>query len=425
MVERIGSTGARVAMLSLHTSPMDLPGVDDSGGMNVYLRALSERLAERDVSVDVFTRCAGRGVPEVDAVGPRVRVVQVPAGPCAPAPRADLPGFVSTFADAVVAHPARPPEGYDLVHAHYWLSAWAGRSVARRWEVPLAVSFHTLGMMKNRARPEGEAPEPSIRLESERAAVAAADRILASTPAEAAVLHRGYGAEPARIRVVPPGVDVELFRPLPSAPARGALGLEDRRVALFIGRLQALKGPDLAIRAVAEAVARDPVAARDLVLVVVGGPSGSGRDVTLAALVRLARRLEVGDRVRFLPPRRHRDLPPIYAAADALLMPSRSESFGLVALEAQACGVPVIAAGVDGLRYAVAGGRSGFLVDGHDPHRYATRLLDVLREPVLAERLSAGGPRQARRFPWDRTADGVLGAYDELVPGIMADEVPA
>ena len=415
MGERILPRG-RVAVLSLHTSPLDQPGTGDSGGMNVYVRSVAERLADLDVAVDVFTRCAGRGVPEVHEVGPLFRVIQIPAGPCAPVPKDTLPEFLPRFTEVVMEHPAGAR--YDLVHAHYWLSGWAGRQAQQRWGVPLVATFHTLGRVKNASLGDGERAEPRHRLDGEQALIRAADRILVPTPAEAAYLHRLYDAQPGRIRLIPPGVDSALFRPLAKEPARAALGLSGKGVILFVGRLQPLKGPDVAIRAVAEAIRRAPGLGRDLALALVGGPSGPASN--LGELRALAEALGIGDSVHFLAPRPHEELPQVYAAADVLLMPSRSESFGLVALEAQACGLPVVASAVGGLPYVVPDGKSGFLVPGHDPAMYAGRVLEILSDPQLAARLSRTAVRQAGGFPWESTASRTLSVYAELVPGIDA-----
>jgi D-inositol-3-phosphate glycosyltransferase len=416
----IGAARARVAVLSLHTSPLDQPGTGDSGGMNVYVRALSERLAERGVALDVFTRCSGRGVPEVEEVGPLVRVIQIQAGPCAPVAKEALPPLLPEFAGGV----SGAGEGrYDLVHAHYWLSGWAGQAVKRAWDVPLVASFHTLGRVKNLA--DVDDPEPPRRLGGEHSVVRAADLILAPTPAEAAQLTDLYGARPDRIRVVPPGVDLERFRPRPAEEAKRELGLTGAPVVLFVGRLQRLKGPDVAIRAFGEAVRTRPDLLAEAVLVLVGGPSGPDPGTQVERLRRLARRAGIADRVRFLPPVPHDDLGSLYAAADVVLMPSRSESFGLVALEAQASGVPVIASAVGGLRYVVADGESGYLVPPGDHRALADRLLRVLGHPGLRDRLSAGAVRHASGFSWERTADLVQAVYGELVPTLAGPGVLA
>jgi D-inositol-3-phosphate glycosyltransferase len=413
MSDPTAPTRARIAVISLHTSPLDQPGTGDSGGMNVEIRALAERLGDRGVAIDVFTRCAGRGVPEVDRLGPLARVFQIPAGPCAPVDREALPELVPGFVNAVLDR-ADGEGPYDLIHAHYWLSGPAAAAARARWKVPLVASFHTLGEVKNLA--DGvDAPEPAARLNGERAAVRASDLVLVPTDGEAVALASLYDADPRRIRVVPPGVDPALFVPRGSQRAKERIGLSGP-VALFVGRLQPLKAPDVAIRAVATARRLAPDVAGALTLLVVGGPSGSGAAAYLRTLRRLADDLGIADAVRFVSPRPHQALPDVYSAADVLLAPSRSESFGLASLEAQACGVPVVAAAVGGFRSVVAHGESGFLVPGHDPRAYAERLVEVLRDRALARRLSAAARRQALGYSWERTVAGVMEAYEELVP---------
>lgn len=410
------SARLRVAMISLHTSPLDQPGIGDSGGMNVYVRSVAERLARDDVAVDVFTRCQGRAVPEVQTLGELQRVIQVQAGPCAPVPKDALAELLPQFAWAVVARQGLEGVGYDLVHAHYWLSGSAGEVTKARWGVPLVASFHTLGKVKNRVLEEDSRELPD-RLEAEGSIIAQADRILAPTPAESLHLVELYGADPERIRLVPPGVDLDRFRPGDAGAAKKRLGLQGKRVALFVGRLQPLKGPDVAIRAVAEAIRRDPASTADLFLVLVGGPSGGvDRTLEVARLMEITSEERIADRVRFLPPMPHEELPLVYQAADALLVPSRSESFGLVALEAQACGIPVIASDVGGLPYVVSDGESGLLVPGHDAGAYATRLLAILTDPLLAGRLSVGARAHASRYSWDVTAKRMRSVYEELSP---------
>jgi D-inositol-3-phosphate glycosyltransferase len=412
---------ARVAVISLHTSPLDQPGTGESGGMNVYVREAAERLGQRGIAVDVFTRCAGRGVPEVERVGRHGRVIQLQAGPCAQVAKPELPELAPDFADALLARVEAAGIEYDLVHSHYWLSGRAALAASREWEVPLVASFHTLGLVKERARVPGQEPEPPERRAGERNLVAEADRILAPTPSEAAHLIELYGARPDRIRVVPPGVDRSRFRPGRREEARRALGLEASRVALLVGRLQPLKAPDLAIRSLAEAIRLDRRATRGLVLVMVGGPSGPS--VVLDELRELAASLGVSDHVVFLPPRPHSEMPEVYAAADVVLVPSRSESFGLVALEAQACGIPVIASSVGGLRYVVGHGQGGFLVSPDDATGFGRRIVDVLQASDVAESLSAGAVVQASMYPWEATADGLVAVYGELVSSLSPRRV--
>ena len=407
----------RVAVMSVHTSPVDQPGTGDSGGMNVYIREVAERLAARGTEVDIFTRDRGCEGPVIQETSPGTRVIRVKAGPCVPVPKADLPRFLPAFLGSVLQLARREGRRYDVVHSHYWLSGWVGSSARRIWGVPFVTSFHTLGKVKNYSLAPGEASEPAVRLAGEERVIRAADRILAPTPAEAAHLVGLYGADPRDIRVVPPGVDHDLFAPRGAEDARARLQLADSRVVLFVGRLQAHKGPDVAVRTLAEAVARDPNGTSDVVLAVVGGPSGEGSGAEVARLRDLASDLGVGDRVLFYPPQPQARLADFYAAADAVLVPSRSESFGLVALEAQACGTPVVAAGVGGLRYVVEDGVTGFLVAGHDPGDHAERLLSVLSDRDRALRMGRAGVRHSMRFSWDATAAAALGVYQELADG--------
>ncbi len=367
-----------IAVVSVHTSPLDQPGTGDSGGMNVYMRSVSERLAAWGVQVDLFTRCRGENMPEVQELDSGARLITVKAGPCAPIPKAELPRYVPEFLGGILHRAGIEGRGYDVVHTHYWLSGFIGRSAKEIWGAPLVASF------------------------------------LAPTPAEAAQLVGLYGADPGQIRLVPPGVDHAIFAPREREGARSRLHLDrEMSLALYVGRLQPHKGPDVAVRTLAEAVARDPE--RCLVLGLVGGPSGSRHGEEVARLLELATALGVGERVMLFPPQPQARLADFYAAADVVLVPSRSESFGLVALEAQACGTPVIAAAVGGLRFVVEDGRGGLLVEGHDPADHAERLLALLRDADGARRMGERGVRQALRFTWEATATGILSVYRELL----------
>ena len=414
----------RVALISLHTSPQDRPGMGDSGGMNIYILEVASRLAEQGIRVDVYTRCHGNGRPQVEEIGPGSRLIQVKAGPCAPVPKESLPPLLPEFLDGVLTHAAAggPRHGhspYDVVHSHYWLSGWVGSRAKRIWGAPLVASFHTLGKVKNHFLGRGDRPEPPVRLAGEQRVVRGADRILAPTPAEADHLVNLYGADRSRIRIVTPGVDAGLFYPRPRAEARAHLHLSSAHLLVFAGRLQPFKGPDVAIRALADAVRRDPELTRDAVLAVIGGPTRlDTQPDEVAKLMALAAECGVEDRVVFFPPQPHHRLADFFSAADAVLVPSRSESFGLVALEAQACGTPVIAAKVGGLRYVVVDGETGFLVEGHEPADYGGRILAVLGDPGLAARLSTEAIRHASRFSWDTTAAGIREVYRELLDGV-------
>ena len=411
-----GKDPARVAVISLHTSPRDQPGSGDSGGMNVYVLSVARRLAEQGIAVDIYTRCHGQGGPDVEEIAPGTHLVNVQAGPCAPVAKDDLPRLLPEFLDGVLQPTSHRHSPYDVVHSHYWLSGWVGSQAKQIWGVPLVASFHTLGEVKNSVLPKGDRPEPPARLVGERRVIAGADRILAPTPLEADHLVNLYGADRERIRVVPPGVDGRLFAPRPKDEAKARLHLANARLLLFVGRLQPFKGPEVAIRALAEAVARAPQVAGDVILAVVGGSTGRDAEHDQATrLMELAADIGVSDRVVFFPPQPHERLADFYSAAEAVLVPSRSESFGLAALEAEACGTPVIAAAAGGLRYVVIDGETGFLIEGHDPGDYADRILSILSDPVLAARLSKGALRHAGRFSWDATAADIRRVYRELL----------
>jgi D-inositol-3-phosphate glycosyltransferase len=343
--------------------------------------------------------------------------VSAKAGPCHPVPKSAVQRYLPEFLGGVLRVAREEGNGYDLIHSHYWLSGWVGRAAKDILGVPLVASFHTLGKVKNYSLARGESPEPSERLRGEERVIHEADRILAPTPEEAGQLVGLYGAEPEQIRIVPPGVDHAIFRPQDRDEARARLHLSGLRLALFVGRLQSHKGPDVAIRTIAEAVAgakeRDPETARNLVLAIVGGPSGEHAVAEVARLMELASALDVADRVMLFPPQPHERLADFYSAADVVLVPSRSESFGLVALEAQACGTPVVAAAVGGLRTVVRGG--GLLVEGHDAADHAEAVRTILRDPALSASLGEAGARESLGFTWDATTTEVRAIYRELL----------
>ncbi|WP_435132814.1 MULTISPECIES: D-inositol-3-phosphate glycosyltransferase [Streptomycetaceae] len=404
----------RVAMLSVHTSPLHQPGTGDAGGMNVYIVELARRLAERDIEVEIFTRATTGDAPAAVELAPGVLVRHVDAGPYEGLAKEDLPAQLCAFTHGVMqAWAGHRPGHYDLVHSHYWLSGHVGWLAAERWGVPLVHAMHTMAKVKNAALADEDAPEPTARVIGETQVVAAADRLIANTDEEAAELVRHYDAEPAKVAVVHPGVNLDRFRPEPGgrAAARQRLGLpQDAVIPLFAGRIQPLKAPDVLVRAAAVLLERDPSLRERLVVPIVGGPSGSGL-AKPEALHKLAARLGVCDVVRFRPPVGQEQLADWYRAATVLVMPSYSESFGLVAIEAQACGTPVVAASVGGLPVAVADGSTGFLVPGHDPRDYAEALRRFVDDPHLADRLGAAAARHARGFGWGAAAADTAEVY--------------
>jgi D-inositol-3-phosphate glycosyltransferase len=413
MIDHTATDLPRAAMLSVHTSPVDQPGIGDSGGMNVYIRAVATRLEERGIDVDLFTRCRGGEDHETKHLTKHAHVVSIKAGPCAPVPKNALPRYLPEFLGGVMQHARMNDRHYDLVHSHYWLSGWVGNALHDLWSVPLVSSFHTLGKVKNYFLASGETPEPRARIAGEGRVIGASERVLAATPAEAGQLVGLYRAEPDHVSVVPPGVDRTMFVPRDREAARDRLYLKGLRLALFVGRLQPHKGPDIAIRTVADAIARDPITTRDLQLAIVGGPSGTEIG-EIDRLMDLISSLGINDRVMLFPPQPQERLADFYSAADVVLVPSRSESFGLVALEAQACGTPVVAARVGGLPFVVDHGRTGFLVDGHDAGEHAARVLDILRDDSLQRRLGDEAAYRALRFTWDATADEIARIYRDV-----------
>ncbi len=406
----------RIATLSVHTSPLEQPGTGDAGGMNVYVVEVAKRLATVGIEVEIFTRATSSELPPSVELVPGVTVRHVTAGPFEGLGKNDLPAQLCAFTSGVLrAEANREPGHYDLIHSHYWLSGQVGWLASERWGVPLVHSMHTMAKVKNAALADGDSPDPVAREIGEAQVVDAADRLIASTDEEAGALVELYGAEPAKVAMVAPGVDLEVFGPGSSAAARARLGIPpDAVVLLFAGRIQPLKAPDVLLRAAARLLERDSQLRSRLVVAVVGGPSGTGLAEPMH-LQRLAAELGLADVVRFEPPVPQPQLADWYRAATACVVPSYNESFGLVAIEAQACGTPVIAAAVGGLRTAVADGISGLLVPGHHPDDYAAAVRRLLDDPALRSRLSQGGQRHAAGFSWSATATGVLQVYDDAL----------
>ncbi|MBC2900012.1 D-inositol-3-phosphate glycosyltransferase [Streptomyces sp. PSKA01] len=405
-------------MLSVHTSPLHQPGTGDAGGMNVYVVELARRLAAIDIEVEIFTRATSAALPPSVELAPGVLVRHVDAGPYEGLAKEDLPAQLCAFAHGVTQTWAgQHPGHYDLVHSHYWLSGHVGRLAAGRWGVPLVHAMHTMAKVKNANLADGDTPEPPARVLGETQVVRAADRLIANTEKEADELVRHYDADTGHVAVVHPGVDLERFRPdargvqAGRAAARSRLGLpQDALIPLFVGRIQPLKAPDVMLRAVARLLEQRPWLRERLVAPVVGGPSGSGL-AEPEGLQKLAARLGISDVVLFRPPVGQERLADWYRAASVLVMPSHSESFGLVAVEAQACGTPVIAAQVGGLPVAVRDGVSGVLVPGHDPADYARALYGFADDPERSARMSEAAVRHARSFGWDTAAAATADVY--------------
>ncbi len=402
----------RIAVLSVHTSPLEQPGTGDAGGMNVYISQTATEMARRGVEVEVFTRATASDQPPVAELAPGVTVRHIPAGPFEPLGRDELPAQLCAFTSGVLRTEAfHEPGYYDLIHSHYWLSGQVGWLARDRWSVPLVHTAHTLAKVKNAALAEGDKPEPRTRVIGEEQVVAEADRLVANTPVEARQLIDLYDAEPDAVHAVPPGVDLERFTPGSKQAARIRLGLAGDAVVLaFAGRIQPLKAPDVLLYAAAELLRRRPELAPRLIVLVVGGPSGTGLEQP-QALRELAAHLGIEPQVRFLPPQPGEALAEVFRAADVVAVPSYNESFGLVALEAQACGTPVVAAEVGGLPVAVPHGVSGLLVPSHTASDWADALAAVALRPDRRDELGANAVIHARRFSWHRTTEALLDIY--------------
>lgn len=394
-------------MVTMHTSPLATPGVGDAGGLNVYVVEVARRLAERGLTVDLFTRAVDADLPAVVEVAERMRVIHLPAGPVAPVPKEELPHLVGEFAESLEPRMA----DYDLLHSHYWLSGLVAVDVGRRHDLPVVHTMHTMARVKNALRDDRHLVEPDVREHGESAIVAGADILTANTSEEVVELATYYGASADRTAIVPPGVDLHTFHPCNRPKSRAQLGIaQDAEVILFVGRIQPLKAPDVLIRAVARLVERDPERRRRLRLIIVGSPSGPD-SAWSATLPGLAHELGVGDTVEFRPHSARAELFRWYCVADVVGVPSWNESFGLVALEAQACGRPVVATDVGGLRHAVDHEETGILVAGHEPDEWADALARTLYEPGLAGRLGANAAVHASYFSWDNSAAATLKAY--------------
>ncbi len=397
----------------VHTSPLDQPGVGDAGGMNIYVVESAERMAAMGVSVDIFTRRHNPELPDIVELSQGVRVRHLNIGACN-ATKEELPALIPNLSEAFSA--VLENEKYDVLHSHYWISGKVAMPAAKKFGIPLAHTMHTMARVKNMNLAEGERPEPMIRVQGETQVVAAADALIANTDAEAASLVSLYEACPDNVSVVSPGVDLYKFvAGNGRKAAREAVGLlQDAHILAFVGRIQPHKGPEVLIRAVAEMLNHSPHLRPKLITVIMGGASGSGVG-EVERLKDLVSWLNISDVVRFENPVPRAELPQWYRAADLVCVPSYSESFGLVALEAQACGTPVVATAVGGLRTAVADGISGVLVDGHDPRAWSSVLARLIQEPQRRVLLSMGAIEHASHFGWDATARGTLDIYDRII----------
>ena len=405
----------RVATLMVHTSPLDQAGTGDAGGMNIYVCESAQQMAAQGIQVDIFTRRANNDYPDIVDLGNGVRVLHLNVGPVDGVTKEKLPELIPDLSAAFKA--ALTCQGsYDIIHSHYWISGKVAMPVAKELGIPLVHTMHTMARVKNLALAEGETPEPMIRVQGESQVVAAADALIANTDAEAASLVSLYEACPDNVSVVSPGVNLEMFTACTGkAAARKNLGLPaNAHVVTFVGRIQPHKGPEVLIRAIAEMVSHSPALRAKLITLIVGGASGANTS-EVDRMKELVNWLGISDVVRFAPPAQRQELADYYRASDLVCVPSYSESFGLVALEAQACGTPVVASAVGGLRTAVADGISGVLVDGHNPRAWSSVIARLLQEPQRRILLSMGALEHASHFGWTATSRGTLDIYDRVL----------
>jgi D-inositol-3-phosphate glycosyltransferase len=403
----------RIAVLMVHTSPLEQPGIGDAGGMNIYVVESAQRMAAMGVSVDIFTRRTHASETDIVEISPGVRVRYFDCGH-GTLTKEQLPVHIAGLSREFLR--IVKDENYDAIHSHYWISGKVAMAASRELGIPLVHTMHTMARVKNLNLAEGETPEPMIRVQGETQVVAAAQALVANTDAEAASLVSLYDACPDIVHVVAPGVDLYTFTPGQGrSAARAVVGLpQDLLVVTFVGRIQPHKGPEVLIRATNELVKHSPLLRNKLIVNVIGGASGANTE-EVDRLKELATWLAIDDVVRFAPPVARGDLAQWYRAADLVVVPSYSESFGLVALEAQACGTPVVATAVGGLRTAVADGISGVLVDGHDPKAWSSVIARLLQEPQRRVLLSMGAIEHASHFGWDATARGTLDIYDQVI----------
>ena len=397
----------------VHTSPLDQAGVGDAGGMNVYVVETAKKMAQAGVSVDIFTRANKPNLPESVEIAEGVNVKHLVAGPFEGLSKEELPSQLGALTSAFMNHQKQLPSNYySLLHSHYWISGQLGWMVSEATSIPLIHTMHTTAKVKNLNLAAGEKPEPHTRAIGEEQVVQAATGLIANTDAEAASLVSLYEACPDRVFVVAPGVDLQTFSPADGkAAARNRLNIAPDAIMLtFVGRVQPHKGPDVLLKAAAEMVMHTPHLRAKLAVVIIGGASGSVNE--LEKIKSLARFLKIEDVTHFIEPASREVLPDWYRASDLVCVPSYSESFGLVALEAQACGTPVVATAIGGLRTAVSDGISGSLVDGHDPKAWSAVISRLITEPQRRLLLGMNAVEHASHFGWEGTARKTLDVYD-------------
>ena len=409
-----------VAMISYHTCPLAILGGKDTGGMNVYVREVTRYLGRKGIHVDVFTRSQDEHVPHVlHDLGYGNRVVHIQSGPEHPMPKKELADYLPQFAEGIENFAREKGIHYDLIHSHYWLSGIAARQLKERWNVPVVHMFHTLGLMKNRVAQSEAEMEGEYRFQGERQVLDFADRIIAATLAEESQLQFLYRANKEKISIIPPGVDISHFYPIPQDEAKSVVGIPAKDpMLLFVGRIEPLKGVDTLIRAIAHMRRTGVTDQYPHYLAIIGGDPGidaSLMNTEMGRLQSLCSELGLQDMVIFLGKRSQASLPYYYSAADVLIMPSYYESFGMVALEAMACGTPVVASQVGGLAFLIQDGITGFVVPGGDHLALSERLTQLLSQPDLSRRLGEQAAAYAQEYSWENITSRILELYHEVL----------
>jgi D-inositol-3-phosphate glycosyltransferase len=408
-----------IAMLSVHTSPLATLGGKETGGMNVYVRDLTRELSRTGINVDVFTRSQDPATPRIQALGQRGRVIQVKAGPEQPYNKNNIFYHLDEFEAGVQAHVHASRATYDIIYGHYWLSGLVASSLRRVWDIPIVQMFHTLAEMKNRVAQTPEERESGQRVNCEGEIMRFADQLIAATPLEKNQMSWLYGADPQKISIVPPGVDLERFKPMDQRQAREYLGIPPHhQMILFVGRIQPLKGIDTLIRALALAREREPALAETICVSIIGGdpnPDSEVEQSEFARLESLRAELGIGDMVTFLGAKDQDTLVYYYAAAEIVVMPSHYESFGMVALEAMACGTPVIASDVGGLSFSIEDGYNGYRVPERDPQALADKIILLLKHRVLRDQLGEQARLWVQRYSWVNVAGEILEVFEQTL----------
>jgi D-inositol-3-phosphate glycosyltransferase len=411
----------RIAMLSYHTCPLATLGGKDTGGMNVYVREITRQLGAMGIHVDVFTRSQDEHVPHVlHDLGYGNRVVHIPAGPEHPLPKKELTSYIPQFVEGIQEFSASKQLVYDLIHSHYWMSGIAAIELKKAWQVPFLHMFHTLGVMKNRVAQSPQELEGNYRIDGERQVLEAADRIIVATQAEYAQLLWLYQADVNKILIIPPGVNVGRFYPIQPDEAKEYIGVPPcGRMVLFVGRIEPLKGLDVLIEAIALMQQGADFKEHPFCLVIIGGDTEENHtdddNLEMSRIKELAEKYNLSNLVTFLGKKSQDSLPYYYSAAEAVVVPSQYESFGMVALEAMACGTPVVASQIGGLAYLVQDGVTGFTVPVDEPDELARKLASILLDSALHQRLSSQAVKVAQDYAWEKIAQKLLVVYDELL----------